>query len=139
MISLDTETTGLDLRHGARPFLVSTCDEEGNQQWWEWDVDPLTRQPDIPAKDLSQILQVTGQAESLVLQNPKFDFRALESIRGDSFTFDWVWERTWDTLLAGLPFTEGISRSPAFAILQSGYFLLAIFLASLQASKSLSS
>lgn len=43
LLALDTETTGLDYVHGCRPFFVSTCDADGNLQFWEWDVNPLTR------------------------------------------------------------------------------------------------
>lgn len=43
LLALDTETTGIDLWHGCRPFFVSVMDEEGNLQYWEWDVNPLTR------------------------------------------------------------------------------------------------
>jgi hypothetical protein len=42
-LSLDTETTGLDVYHGARPFFITTCNEQGEQQYWEWDVDPETQ------------------------------------------------------------------------------------------------
>ncbi len=55
MLAIDCETTGLDLRHGAKPFMVQFCDDKGVQTWYEWDVDPLTRQPDIPKRDLGQI------------------------------------------------------------------------------------
>ena len=55
IVALDTETTGLDFEHGAKPFMVQVCDEGGNQQWWEWQVDPLTRQPKIIKNDLKEI------------------------------------------------------------------------------------
>mgnify|MGYP001611050659 FL=1 len=42
-IALDTETTGLDLYHGARPYLVTTALEDGTNRGWEWDGDPYTR------------------------------------------------------------------------------------------------
>jgi hypothetical protein len=47
-VGLDTETTGPDFHHGAQPFFVSTCFEDGSQKFWEWDVDPATRRPRIP-------------------------------------------------------------------------------------------
>jgi len=43
LFALDTETTGLDLRHGCRPFFVSVMDEQGSLRFWEWDVNPYTR------------------------------------------------------------------------------------------------
>ena len=99
MISIDTETTGIDHHHGCAPFLVTSCDSEGEVTWWEWHVDPLTRKPDIPEKDLEDIQQLIDQAESLVLQNSKFDVMALQvAFRGK---LRWDWGKTHDTLLAG--------------------------------------
>ena len=96
MIAIDTETTGLDLYHGAKPYFATTCDEEGKQTWWEFDVDPLTREPSVDC-DLSSELGEFIDDQVLVLQNPTFDVRALETVgcRG------WDWSNTFDTLLAG--------------------------------------
>jgi DNA polymerase I-like protein with 3'-5' exonuclease and polymerase domains len=99
MISLDTETTGVDLHHGVKPFIVTTCNREGVTTCWEWDVDPFTREPAIPQEELAEIDAVIAQADELVLQNPKFDARAMHTIglpkKG------WPWKKTKDTLLAG--------------------------------------
>ena len=62
IISLDTETTGLDIRHGAKPFIVTTCDEVGEHRDWEWWVDPLTREPIIPKKELRQVQELIDGA-----------------------------------------------------------------------------
>lgn len=110
MIALDTETTGLDFRHGTKPFFITTCDSDGEQQHWQWDVDPLTRQPMIPEEDVEQIRRtietIKGWAKfdnevrgrhSIVLQNAKFDVTALHFIG----VRDWPWEMTQDTLVAG--------------------------------------
>lgn len=43
-LAIDTETTGTDFYHGCRPFFVSTCDENGGLMFWEWDVNPWTRE-----------------------------------------------------------------------------------------------
>jgi len=96
-ISIDTETTGTDLYHGAKPFFVTTCDEEGNQQWWEWDVDPLTREPIIPYADIKELRLAFSFAGEFVFQNAKFDVTALNSIG----RFDWPWNRTHDTIYSG--------------------------------------
>jgi len=79
MIAVDTETTGLDIHHGCRPFFVTACDEKGNLTWWEWDVDPLTRRPKVPNKDRREIQKMLSK-NVLVFQNPKFDVGALSSI-----------------------------------------------------------
>jgi DNA polymerase I-like protein with 3'-5' exonuclease and polymerase domains len=98
MIALDSETTGLDLRHGARPFFITICDHEDNQTYWEWDVDPVTRQPIISGGDIEEIgHQVWGLNHELVLHNSKFDVAALQTVMEP---FDWPWDRTHDTLTA---------------------------------------
>lgn len=95
-VSLDTETTGVDLHHGAKPFLVSTCDEDGANRFWEWDVDPVTREPAVVEEDLEQIREVMRRADVLVFQNPKFDAAALSCV-----TIEVPWEKVVDTLLGG--------------------------------------
>ena len=100
MLGLDTETTGLDLRHGAKPYFISTAHEDGTNEWWEWDVDPLTREPKVSKRDIREIHKAIDGADSLVLQNPKFDVAALNAI-DPAFGENWPWEKTYDTLLAG--------------------------------------
>lgn len=103
MISLDSETTGLDLRHGARPFYVTSCDSRCPEQvlFYEWDVDPLTRIPIIPEHELLEVRELVLNAEELVLQNAKFDVGALESVGCVKGNTEWPWERTYDTLFSG--------------------------------------
>lgn len=98
MISLDTETTGVDLRHGARPFLVTICGEDGEPTYWEWDVCPYTREVSMPSEDCDEIMEMILGADRIVLQNGKFDVTAL---RAAGFDFEWPWEKTEDTLIAG--------------------------------------
>jgi DNA polymerase I-like protein with 3'-5' exonuclease and polymerase domains len=78
MIAVDSECTGLDLHHGARPFFVTIAHEDGFNTFWEWEVDPLTRKPIIFAQDLKDIREALQ--EPSVLQNRKFDFHALASV-----------------------------------------------------------
>ncbi len=99
MISLDCETTGLDLHHGAKPFLVTTCDEEGNNTWWEWVVQPNNREPIIVYEDLTEIQDITNEADCIVLQNAKFDYVALQTVFLGRL--QWDWGKVHDTLLAG--------------------------------------
>lgn len=98
MISLDTETLGVDLYHGAAPFFVTICDEEENLRWWEWDVDPLTREVQILEEDIEEIRAVFASVPEVVLQNPKFDVTALST---SGIIPEWDWSNTFDTLLAG--------------------------------------
>ena len=97
MITVDTETTGMDFWHGARPFFVTACRDDGEQLWWEWDVNPLTRKPVVPPGDLDEIRDLIGSGEELVLQNGKFDVTALETLMPN---LKWPWDRHRDTLLA---------------------------------------
>ncbi len=99
MLSFDCETTGLNLHHGAKPFFITTCDEQGEQLFWEWDVDPLTRQPLIPEGDLGDIRQLLSSLGSdwLIGQNIKFDVAAAATIG----IHKWPWHLTHDTLIAG--------------------------------------
>lgn len=95
IISLDTETTGLDFAHGAAPFLVTWCEKDGNPQFCEWDVDPLTRQPVVLDEDVQHISELIDAAEIIYLHNSKFDWRAL-SVVG----IDLPWHKVRDTLIA---------------------------------------
>ncbi len=96
MISLDSECTGLDLRHGACPFLVTICDGKGVNTWWEWDVDPIRRTVHVPKKDLVELQYEIDRADRIVLQNAKFDVTGLCRIG-----IRWDWDKVYDTLLAG--------------------------------------
>ena len=111
VISLDTETTGVDFHHGARPYYVTLCREDGTQQWWEWDVDPLTRKPIVPPDDAEEVRALLEQLgrwgtsdeeiaarHRVVLQNAKFDAAALTALLPD---LQWPWPQTDDTLVAG--------------------------------------
>ncbi len=97
MISIDSETSGVDFFHGTRPFFVTAANETGKVLYWEWPVDPLTRQPVIPQQDLVDIVEMLEEADEVVGQNIKFDVRALETIG----IGDWDWSKTHDTLVAG--------------------------------------
>lgn len=107
IIAIDTETTGKDFYHGSRPYLVTMCSDEGNS-WYEWDVDPITRQPVIPPDDIKQIVSIISRPDNtLVLHNARFDCTALNTILTlpqkispiprDGFP----WHRVEDTLTAG--------------------------------------
>ena len=98
--ALDTETTGVDFYHGAKPYFV-TMSNGTDTRYWEWLVDPLTREPQIPQEDLDEILKIVLEEEHIwVLQNTRFDVAALASV-DKRFHELWPWDRTKDTLLAG--------------------------------------
>lgn len=99
LLGLDCETTGVDRHHGARPFFVSFCNEQWENTYYEWDVNPLTRQVKIVESDTEEIAQTILDAEGIVFQNGKFDIGMLLDILPAGFV--WPWEKTDDTLLAG--------------------------------------
>lgn len=84
-LGVDTECTGLDILHGCRPFMLSTCDEDENYRIWEWEVNPLTRTPIIPPKEKAEV-QLWLKGRRLVFHHAKFDVRALASI---GIELDW--------------------------------------------------
>lgn len=96
LISLDTETSGIDLHHGCKPFLVTMCDE-GDPFYWQWPVDPLTRQPSIPSGDIKEIIDRLDDCDEVVLQNAKYDILAFNTI---GIKWRW-WEKLHDTLYSG--------------------------------------
>ena len=96
MIALDTECTGLDTFHGAKPYMVTTCLDDGTQRFWEWEVDRFTREVLPPEEDIEEVRQLIHDADRLVLQNGKFDDLALATIGIEDFP----WWKTEDTLVA---------------------------------------
>jgi len=109
MIALDTETTGQDHYHGARPFLVTICNDANENTFWEWPVDPVSRMPVIPDKDKKTITAMLLDPDNeFVLHNSRFDCAALntvlslpQEIEGRPEWYYWPWDRTEDTLTAG--------------------------------------
>lgn len=105
MLAVDTETTGLDIHHGCRPYFVSTCSEQGELTCWEWDVDPLTRLPIISPKEVAEVTShLKGQ--ELVFHNSKFDVRALTSIGVKGLN----WDNIHDTHIASHALHSGGSH-----------------------------
>ena len=99
-ISLDTETTGVDFYHGAAPFFVTICDGT-DTHCWEWEVNPKTREVYTDTKDLEEIWNLIQAADRIVLQNAKFDVKALAFAGLELDDDGWPWEKTEDTLIAG--------------------------------------
>ncbi len=99
IISLDTEDTGLDLSHGAMPYLVTTCRNDVPPEeaisFWEWPVNPLTRTPEIPDGDIEQIVELIDAADTIYIHNAPFDARALATIG-----VDLPWAKVRDTMPA---------------------------------------
>lgn len=101
MIAIDTETTGVNFFHGAKPYLVTTCTINESPVFYEWNVHPHNRQPTVPPNDVQEIRTLIESHDILVFQNAKFDVHALNTIglytsSADSFP----WHKVRDTLLA---------------------------------------
>lgn len=94
VVSLDTETTGVDVFHSARPFFVVSSSDEGSQ-YWEWRVDPITREVAPDPSDLHAIRTLINDADQLILQNARFDVGMLRR-----FGIEVPWEKVHDTLMA---------------------------------------
>ena len=90
-IAIDTETTGVD--ETSLPFQVSLCDQFGGQLLFEWEVDPLTRIPKIPKKDIKRIQKIC-KGKILVFHNRIFDITMLERI---GCFLDWRNGKSLDT------------------------------------------
>lgn len=97
VLALDTETTGLDAKHGCAPFFVSTCLNGEPPVFWEWHVDPLTREVEVPDGDPEEIQAFIDSADELVLHNAKFDVHALSTVIPN---LRWPWLKTYDTIIA---------------------------------------
>lgn len=79
--AVDTETTGLNVWTGCRPFMVTVALEEGEEWCYTWDLDPFTRKPIVPRRDrreLNDFFQDTSYAKGFF--NLKFDLLMLESV-----------------------------------------------------------
>lgn len=102
IMSLDTETTGLDLKHGALPFFITIAldQEEDNVKSWEFEVDPISRKPKMSKSAVFQVRNYIRDASEIVLQNGKFDYAALLAADPEFLRF-WDWGKVHDTLIAG--------------------------------------
>lgn len=95
-LAIDTEGTGIHIRHGCRPFFVAACDQDGATEYWEWDIDPFTRKPRVPVKDIQEIRRrIKGRRT--VFHHAKYDIRSLSSV-GVKWSPQ-QWDTTDDTLL----------------------------------------
>lgn len=95
LLSLDFETTGLDLFHAAGPFCAVWCDGT-NPGHLEWPVDPLTRDWTPPDGTADRIRDLVSGADRVVFHNSKFDVRCLSKL---GIELDWA--RVEDTMVAG--------------------------------------
>jgi hypothetical protein len=79
-LSVDTETSGLDLRHIARPFLVTLCRNNEQPIYYEWSVNPHSREVAVDPNDLDEIISYLDEADEIIGQNIKFDIKTPSSL-----------------------------------------------------------
>lgn len=79
-LGTDTEGTGLYIKHGCRPFFVSGFDNNGDKYSWEWHVNPKTRMPVVPKKDIREIEDLYNAVDKLIFWNCKYDLHALQAV-----------------------------------------------------------
>lgn len=78
-VAVDTETTGPDVWHGCRPFMVTAATETGSCLLWERRVDPVTRRPEpFDRKDVAEIRKLLW-GNKIVFHNALFDVPMLEA------------------------------------------------------------
>lgn len=101
ILSLDTETDGMDLYHSCHPYFVTICHSHSPKEplYWQWRVDPVLRQPTVDRSDVAEIAHWLEEADEIVFTNAKFDIRALVSI-GLKWKEKW-WNKVHDILLSG--------------------------------------
>lgn len=80
MISIDTETTGLNPFKGDLPFAVCFYREDDTYDYFEGKVDPYTRAVTFSPEDLAAMRKLATSGEDVWMHNAKFDRRMLENI-----------------------------------------------------------
>jgi DNA polymerase-1 len=79
IIAIDTESTGLSTWRGDRPFAISICWEDESIQYWEFEVNPKTRE--IKIQDVFYISNFIEIIEDEKIEKVfHHDMRMLESI-----------------------------------------------------------
>lgn len=80
-LAVDTETTGLNVWTGARPYAVSAYADTGESFYWEVLVNPITRRPRWSPRALREVRDLLGDPSVRKLfWNSKFDLFMLEAI-----------------------------------------------------------
>jgi DNA polymerase I-like protein with 3'-5' exonuclease and polymerase domains len=72
-LAIDIESTGLQIRHGCRAFMLSAADDIGRQWAWEFEVDPFTREVWYDKDILEDCFNVINSCDTWVFHNGLFD------------------------------------------------------------------
>ena len=80
-VAVDTETTGLHVWTGDRPFVVSWCWNDGETGYVRWKVDPFTRKVAVDPKDVKFLKTfLCNEKYPKVFHNAPFDMNMLEAV-----------------------------------------------------------
>lgn len=80
-VAVDTETTGLHVWKGDRPFVVSWCWNDGDTGYVRWKVDPFTRRVNVVKEDVTMLKKFLCDPNIVkVFHNAPFDLNMLEAI-----------------------------------------------------------
>lgn len=79
-VAIDTETTGLNPWVGDKPYAISAMDDQDRESFWEWPVDPFTREPEPPTKALKEVRALCSSDLVKDFFNLRFDALMLEAI-----------------------------------------------------------
>lgn len=83
-IGIDTETTGIELRHNCAVFMCNiafeaTATAKADSKTWEWEVRPNDRKVLIPFKEAKQIREIVEDPQFVpIFANAKFEVLGLE-------------------------------------------------------------
>lgn len=79
--TIDTECTGLNPWTGDRPFACSVLREDGWKRYFNWRVDPFTRQVIYKKEDIAFLNSIIGnEKHEKIYHNAKFDIRMLDMV-----------------------------------------------------------
>lgn len=76
-LGLDSETTGVRVFHGDRPFVISGCDDNGKTFYWRTQVNPWDRTILWRDYDFGEIWNTICKYDELVFHNALFDVRMM--------------------------------------------------------------
>lgn len=79
-VAIDTETTGLTIKHGCRAFMVTACDNEGLLRKWHFRINPLTRTVILNKRIVNEMYEFLCSYDSWIFHNAMFDLTVLSHI-----------------------------------------------------------
>ncbi len=83
-LAIDTETTGLFVRQGCRPFMIICCDQDGEVTVFEARVDPTDRSVCWSRSILNQFYRLIKQYNTFVFLNASFVLGVINSVHKKS-------------------------------------------------------